>query len=347
MTIAKATCHTLRFIKPAGTSRGILNVKPSWFITLHDTLSGNTGIGECGLLPGLSADDRAGYEARVQEVCDAINQNAPIPDLVEWPSIRFGLEMALLDLDNPATGVLIPSPFTRGESGININGLVWMNTPAEMAVQIDQKLAEGYTCIKLKIGAVNWSDELNLIEGIRKRYTAEQITIRVDANGAFAPGVAPAKLKQLSAFDIHSIEQPIRAGQWEQLADLSVNSPIPIALDEELIGCYHPDECERLIDAIRPQYVVLKPSLIGGFAMSDLWINLASQYSAGWWITSALESNVGLSAIAQYCASKPLNMPQGLGTGVLFYNNFDGPLKISKGSLYYHPELRWNYDHLI
>ncbi len=347
MRTSKATCHTLRFIKPAGTSRGMLTTKPSWFITIRDTLSGNTGIGECGLLPGLSADHREGYEAKVHEVCGAIGNNSPLPDLTEWPSIRFGVEMALLDLKNPQAGVLMPSSFTNGEAGVEINGLVWMNIPAEMARQIDEKLAEGYTCIKLKIGAVNWHDELRLIDGIRKRFSPEQVTIRVDANGAFTPAEAPGKLKQLSQFNIHSIEQPISAGQWGHMAELSANSPVPVALDEELIGFFHPDECERLMEKIRPQYVVLKPSLVGGFAMSDVWINLAEKYGVGWWLTSALESNIGLSAIAQYCASKPINMPQGLGTGMLFYNNFDSPLKISNGRLFYRPEFPWSYDQLL
>ncbi len=311
-----------------------------------DSLSGNTGIGECALLPGLSADDREGYEAKINEVCHAICHAIPLPDLTEWPSIRFGVEMALQDLEQQGQGVLFPTPFTRGDEGIEINGLVWMNTPIKMGEEIEKKLAEGYTCIKLKIGAEDWAEELRLLEGIRRNFPVSKVTIRVDANGAFSPQSAPKKLEQLAAFGIHSIEQPIKAGQWNEMAMLAATSPVPVALDEELIGLYHPEECERVLYTIRPQYIILKPSLLGGFAMSDHWISMASKYNAGWWLTSALESNIGLSAIAQYCAIKKPNLPQGLGTGSLFYNNFASPLKVNSGYLYYQPEKAWNYDRI-
>lgn len=335
---------TFQFIQPAGTSRGVLHAKESWFLTVSDPISGNTGIGECSLLPGLSPDAQPGLEGILQAVAVALRTGEPLPPLHQWPAVRFAVEMGLADMQYKERGLLFPSEFTSGERGIEINGLIWMGNPDHMARQVEAKLGEGYTCIKLKVGALAFDEDLALLKSIRSRFTADEITIRVDANGAFTPADAPEKLHRLSAFDLHSIEQPIRAGQWEDMARLAESSPVPIALDEELIGHSDAAACEALMQTIRPPYIVIKPSLTGGFAMSDLWIGLAEKYGAGWWLTSALESNIGLSAIAQYCASKSTTVPQGLGTGKLFYHNFTSPLAIANGLLTYGHSDKWNYS---
>lgn len=335
--------HELRFITPAGTSRGVLTTKPSWFIHLRNRLNAH-GMGECGLLPGLSCDDKPGYEATLAAVCDALSKGTPMPSLREWPSIRFGVEMALRDLDTPGRGILFHTPFSLGAESIAINGLVWMGPSADMAAQIAQKLNSGFNCIKLKIGSLNWNEELALVASIRKRFTWSQITIRVDANGAFTPGEAAQKLADLAPYDIHSIEQPIKPRQWEAMYDLCRREIVPIALDEELIGLHDLPACEEMLGYIRPQYVVIKPSLVGGFAMSDLWIELATRYGAGWWITSALESNVGLNAIAQYTSGRHPHLPQGLGTGALYHNNFASPLVVEQGALHYRAQNAWNWQ---
>ena len=337
--------HALNFKRPSGTSRGILNRKNTWFLIVQDENNPRIqGIGECGPLKGLSVDDREDFEVKLQEVCE------PIDDHERWlktgleafPSIKFGLETALLDLSNNGERILFPSEFTQGTKSIKINGLIWMGDFDFMKAQIDQKLEEGYDCIKLKIGAINFDQELELIKHIRNKYPPDRLEIRVDANGAFSPEEAPAKLEKLSRYKIHSIEQPIRAGQWDKMAELTHSSPIPIALDEELIGHHTFDERQELIRVIQPQYIILKPTLLGGFQESKAWIDLAEENNIGWWTTSALESNIGLNAIAQWTYMLKNPMPQGLGTGQLFTNNITSPLQLKGDQLYYQLQQEWD-----
>lgn len=334
--------YFLQFKRPGGTSRGVLHTKETFFLYLED--QDRQGIGECGLFRGLSADDRPDYEATLQWVCDHINldEEALFAELSEFPSIQFGLEQAFRSLEGTTMFELFSSDFTKGKEAIAINGLIWMGTEAYMKEQIALKLEEGYTTLKLKIGAIDFNTELELIKAIRKEYTPEEVEIRVDANGAFLPQEAMEKLKRLSDYGLHSIEQPIRSGQPEEMAALCERTPLPIALDEELIGVFAPGKKASLLENIKPQYIILKPSLIGGFKGSKEWIALAEKNGAGWWITSALESNVGLNAIAQFTYTLKTNMPQGLGTGSLFTNNIESPLEVHQGFLYYNTNRQWN-----
>lgn len=339
----------MQFKTPGGTSRGVLREKRSWFISVVDSENPEVcGIGECGILAGLSADDRPDFEQALQRACGSINQPLEIQlaNLREWPSIRFAVEMAMTDLRNGGQRMLVDSSFTRGKSVIPINGLVWMGGPGFMEKQIEEKIEAGYTCIKLKIGAIDFEEELKLIQGIRSRFSASDIEIRVDANGAFSPEEALDKLSRLAVYDLHSIEQPIAAGQLEAMAQLCAQTPLPIALDEELIGVFHPDAQREMLAEIRPQFIILKPSLVGGWKASEDWIASAKAVDAGWWITSALESNVGLNAIAQWTSTLNVEMPQGLGTGQLYTNNFASPLEIHKGTLRY-TENHWNLETLF
>ncbi|MCF8309477.1 MAG: o-succinylbenzoate synthase, partial [Bacteroidales bacterium] len=306
--------HTLNFKKPAGTSRGVLHQKDSWFIILEDlTQPGKKGVGECGLLRGLSIDDRPGYEQKLNQLCENINEPGISEDLYEWPSIQFGLEMALKDLHTQPPMILFPSPFTKGEKAMDINGLIWMGEKDFMFSQIERKIDEGFDCIKMKIGAIDWEEELSLLKYIRKSFPPEQIELRVDANGAFAAEDAPKRLQELAELKIHSIEQPIKAGQWDAMAEICRNSPVPVALDEELIGITECKVKNELMETVQPQHIVLKPSLVGGFKASEEWIDIAEKFDTGWWVTSALESNIGLNAIAQWTFTLGNTMPQGLG----------------------------------
>ncbi|MCF8303079.1 MAG: o-succinylbenzoate synthase [Bacteroidales bacterium] len=334
--------HTLKFSFPAGTSRGKLHEKDSYFIIITDDETGKHGIGECGLLKGLSFDNRHGYEDKLTEICTHIDRPDMLSSLDQWPSIQFGVEMALKSLQHNDPMVLFPSDFTDGKLGVLINGLIWMGEPAYMRSQIEKKLEEGFDCIKMKIGAIGWQAELELLEEIRSYFPADVIELRVDANGAFTKQEALQKLEQLAKLDIHSIEQPIKAGHWNDMAEICRQTPLPVALDEELIGVIDPDHKNTLIKTVKPQYIILKPSLVGGFEKSAEWISIAEENGAGWWITSALESNVGLNAIAQwtYTLSNPL--PQGLGTGQLFTNNIPSPLQIKKGKLFYDVQSNWD-----
>ncbi|MBS4056751.1 MAG: o-succinylbenzoate synthase [Bacteroidales bacterium] len=336
--------YPLHFKQPAGTSRGVLQSKESWFLLLTDAEKpGITGVGECSLIPGLSIDKREHVESKLDELCRNINQHQSwqIENAPYFPSIAFGLETALLDLHAGGSKVLHENDFTNGQRGISINGLVWMGDLAFMKKQLAEKIEAGYRCIKLKIGAIDFASELELLRGIRNEFNAETIEIRVDANGAFAPAEAPDKLKRLSAFHLHSIEQPIRQGQHELMAELCANSPIPVALDEELIGVHHDADRKLLLNTIKPAYIILKPSLLGGIYAADQWVKHAEDEHIGWWATSALESNIGLNAIAQWVSTKPLSMPQGLGTGQLFTNNIASPLRIRNAQLYYEAGLDW------
>ena len=297
-------------------------------------------------LRGLSIDDRPDYEAKLQWVCDHIEKGAEWlwEQLIEFPSIQFGVEMASRSLQAAQPFLLFPSKFTEENQSIPINGLVWMGTPDFMKRQIEEKIASGFHCIKLKIGAIDFEKELELLGFIRQNFYAAQIEIRVDANGAFSSNDALFKLGQLSKFELHSIEQPIAKNQWESMSELCRNTPIPIALDEELIGVFEQTEKEILLQKIQPQYLILKPSFIGGFRGTLEWIALAEKYKIGWWITSALESNIGLNAIAQFTYTLQNPMPQGLGTGALYTNNFDCPLDVSGGQLWYRSGKQWDFS---
>lgn len=335
--------YTLHFKVPSGTSRGILTEKDTYLVKVWDDADpGRFGVGECALFKGLGADDRPEYEQVLQQACREIDRYDSL-DLEAWSSIRFGLETALLDWQNGGKGIVYPSDFVDGQRAIPINGLIWMGDKRTMAARIEEKLAAGFSCIKLKIGAIDFDDECDLLAFIRKRYSRDTIELRVDANGAFAPDRALEYLKRLSSYDLHSIEQPIRAGQWEAMARLCEASPLPVALDEELIGVTGTAAKASLLKAIAPQYVVLKPSLIGGFSGTREWIDAARTAGAGWWITSALESNVGLNAIAQFTATLPLTMPQGLGTGALYTNNIASPLEQVGEVVRYNPAKGWNF----
>lgn len=339
--------HILDFKRPSGTSRGVMTQKETWFLILEG--NGKTGIGECGILRSLSADDRPDYEEKLQWACENIHlgKEALWESLLEFPSIQFGVEMAFQSLESETPFLLFPSDFTKGKKSIPINGLVWMGEPAFMKAQIEEKLAQGFNCIKLKIGAIDFEKELELLRFIRQNYDASTIEIRVDANGGFSLNKALYKLNQLSEFKLHSIEQPIQKNQHDSMSELCKMTPFPIALDEELIGVFGYAEKEALFQKIRPQYIILKPSLIGGFRGSKEWISLAEKYNIGWWITSALESNIGLNAIAQWTFLQQNPMPQGLGTGGLYTNNFDCPLEVSNGELVYNPALDWNIGLLL
>lgn len=338
--------YILHFKNPGGTSRGILSEKETWFILLGD--NAKSGVGECGLFRGLSHDDTPQYEKKLQQLCSGIREGDEIPHalLASFPSIQSGLEQARYSLCSENPYLLFPSAFTRGEASIPINGLIWMGSKSFMKAQIREKLMEGYRCLKLKIGALDFTSEMELLRGIRKEYPAGDIEIRVDANGAFGYSDALEKLKRLSTFDLHSIEQPIRQGNWEQMAELCSKSPLPIALDEELIGISSVTEKQNLLQTIQPDYLILKPSLLGGFSGCEEWISLAAGAGTAWWITSALESNIGLNAIAQWTFVQQSALPQGLGTGGLFTNNFSSPLSVSGGYLTYNPEKQWN-DHIL
>lgn len=331
--------YTLEFKQPAGTSRGTLTQKESWFILLHNEKNGAVvAVGECGLLRGLSCDDLPDYQSKLRETCE--NINLPKEELLQsvknYPSIRCGLEQAFLALNQKNKNIFFPSAFTRGEKSIDINGLIWMGKKEFMLKQIEEKLAAGFHCIKMKIGAVDFETELDCIRFIRSRYGPEDIQIRTDANGAFSPQEAPQKLEKLAACHIHSIEQPLKAGQISETAKLCAQNIIPIALDEELIGIQNTQDKEKLLAKIQPQYIILKPSLIGGFEACDEWIHAAKKQNAGFWITSALESNIGLNAISQYTAQKvDCEFPQGLGTGELYSNNLPGPCYIKNGRLHF------------
>jgi o-succinylbenzoate synthase len=336
--------YILNFKRPSGTSRGVLNEKETWFILLES--NGKKGIGECGLLRGLSADDRPDYEEKLQWVCANIHlgKEQLWEVLLEFPSIQFGVEMAFQSLASENPFLLFPSDFTKEKSNININGLVWMGDELFMKQQIEEKLNQGFRCIKLKIGAIDFQKELDLLRYIRQNFDKNLIEIRVDANGAFDKNTALYKLNQLSVYELHSIEQPILKDQVNSMAELCKKTPIPIALDEELIGVFSFEEKEVLLQKIKPQFIILKPSFVGGFRGTKEWIDLAKKYQIGWWITSALESNIGLNAIAQWTFLQQNKMPQGLGTGGLFTNNFDCPLEVEKGQLCYNQKKRWEVE---
>lgn len=336
--------YILDFKRPSGTSRGVMTQKETWFLILEGEK--RCGIGECGLLRGLSHDDIEEYEGKLRWVCKHVElgEKELLMQLKEFPSIQFGVEQAFRSLNSTDPFELFPSNFTKNERPIPINGLIWMGNEAFMLEQIQQKLDEGFDCIKMKIGAIDFEAELSILQSIRKKYSPKEVELRVDANGAFAPSEALEKLERLTQFEIHSIEQPIKPKNWEKMAMLCRKSPIAIALDEELIGVLDVTEKETLLQTIQPQYIILKPSLVGGFRGSNEWIELAEKHKIAWWITSALESNIGLNAIAQFTSTLKNGMPQGLGTGSLFTNNFQSPLQVKGGKLFYLKNLSWQMN---
>ena len=337
--------RTLKFKQPAGTSRGVYLKRKVWYVVMSSTdpKLRFTGLGECAPLPDLSCDYSEDYEARLRAVCADVvqTQNLDPERLRPFPSMLFGLQTAFRSAAGSLSGNylrLYPSDFTRGQRGIPINGLVWMGSFDEMCSRMEDKLEKGFRCVKLKIGAIDFESELRLIKQLRARYSPESVELRVDANGAFSADEAPRRLEELSRFGLHSIEQPIRQGQWDAMARLCANTPLPIALDEELIGVNDFKLKNELLDTVRPQYVVLKPSLHGAFTGAAEWMALARDRGIGYWTTSALESNVGLNAIAQWCAAidGDSQLPQGLGTGQLFVENFQAaPLRIEGDCLWY------------
>ena len=334
--------HELRFLRPAGTSRGVYTTREIRLIRLRQTLDSITceGLGECAPLPGLSKDEFApGYDERLAAFAESVCSTGRIEHeaMREYPSMLFGLETAMLRL-RAKSEALFDTPFSRGEDGIPINGLIWMGNADYMNEQIERKIEQGSTCIKIKIGAIDFDSELEILRSIRSRFSPLSLELRVDANGAFSPHEVHKKLDALAAFSLHSIEQPIPAGQSKHMARLCSISPIPIALDEELIGVNQAADKQELLDFIKPRYIVIKPSLHGAMHGGEEWIRLAEERGIGHWITSALESNVGLNAIAQWTAHihpHGIGMHQGLGTGALFENNFPSPLNIIGEKLYY------------
>lgn len=332
------TERILHFKQPAGTSRGVYTERKIWLVEMKE--GERKGIGECAPLPQLSCDDIPHYAETLRMFSDQIEQTGVIDyqALRPYPSMLFGLESASTQLHVNGSAKLFDTPFGRGEEGITINGLVWMGTFEEMYQRIEEKIQAGFHCVKLKIGAIDWEREISLIKFIRQHFTKEQIELRVDANGGFTPQEAMRKLEQLATYDIHSIEQPIKQHQWKEMARLCHETPLPIALDEELIGINDTTNKIELLDSIHPQYIILKPSLHGGMHGSEEWIRLAQERSIGSWITSALESNIGLNAIAHFAAKvygPHISMPQGLGTGQLFTDNIPMPIEIRGEKLYF------------
>lgn len=338
--------YVLNFKRPSSTSRGVMTEKETWFLILEE--NGKIGIGECGILRSLSIDDRPDYEEKLKWVCHNIHlgKDQLWEELMEFPSIQFGVEMAFLSLQSKTPFELFPSEFIEGTKNMLINGLVWMGEELFMKTQIEEKLAQGFSCIKLKIGAIDFEKELGLLQFIRQNFDAKNIEIRVDANGAFGLNEALDKLNQLAGFELHSIEQPIQKNHTDKMSELCKIAPFPIALDEELIGVFEIENKIELLTKIKPQYIILKPSLVGGFKGTLEWIAIAESLNIGWWITSALESNIGLNAITQFTFTLQNPLPQGLGTGGLYTNNFDCPLEIDKGHIQYNPAKNWDISNL-
>ena len=340
MLLAKYKKYNLQFRNPAITSRATMLEKETYFIKIWDETNPNIyGIGECAIFRGLSADDDVNYEAHLKRICDNINQISPKE--IEQSSIRFGVETALNDLANNGQRIIFNSNWLDGYNPIPINGLVWMGNQSEMLNRIIEKIEAGFSCIKLKIGGIDFNKEIKLLRFIRGNFSADDLQIRLDANGAFLPENALEYLDKLSKYSIHSIEQPIKQGQWSAMAEICQKSPIPIALDEELIGINEFSLKDKMLSTIKPHYIILKPSLCGGFLGSNEWIELANKHSIGWWITSALESNIGLNAIAQWVATLNTKMPQGLGTGNLYVNNISSPICQIDDVLTYDKNLSW------
>lgn len=349
--------RNLKFEFVARTSRGSFREKDSYYIILKE---GETiGIGEVSPLKGLSVDDVPEIENEIAltlKKMEGLNSREIFPDISEFlkhhvddrfPSIRFGIETALMDLKNGGSLIIYPGAFEKSESGIEINGLIWMGDLEFMLTQITTKIYDGFRCIKIKIGSLDFERECDILKYVRNKYFRDKIEIRVDANGAFKPEVALEKLDILFEYDLHSIEQPIKPGQKDVMKSLCKQTPIPIVLDEELIGIHAQGEMLSLLEFIRPQYIVLKPTLLGGFIRCNQWIECAEKLEIGWWVTSALESNIGLNAICQYTDNLSVKIPQGLGTGELFTNNIPSPLEIKKSEIRLNKYKNWDVSEIL
>ncbi|MFN8487593.1 MAG: o-succinylbenzoate synthase [Caldilineaceae bacterium] len=339
--------YTLDFKRPAATSRGALTTRQVYFLRAIDNEQpGVIGWGECGPMPGLSVDDRPDFREQVQRVCQQINAGVALEaiDLTSLPSLFFGLETALRDCQAGGQQRLYPTPFSRGEAPLATHGLIWMNTPDNVLRQIETKLAQGFRVIKMKVGALPLDQECAILAAIRRVHAADQIQLRLDANGAFTPENALETLVRFAEFAIHFLEQPIRPKQWEAMAELCAQSPIPIALDEELIGIHKPEQQQALLETIRPQHIILKPSLLGGLAASEAWIKRAESSGCQWWINSMLESNIGLNALCQWTSALDSERIHGLGTGQLFTNNIPSPLQLNGPLLSLNPANEWNFQ---
>lgn len=330
--------HNLHFIKPARTSRNVLTERPVYYVLIDSEDRQFTGIGECAPIPGLSADDPIELEKTLGQLIGLTEADQIMKAIAPFSSLRFAFECAMLDLAHGGKRILFPG--TTGMK-IPVNGLVWMNDKEGMLQEARAKIASGYNTIKLKIGGISFSDEIDILRTLRREYSPEKLEIRLDANGAFQPEEAPEKLFRLSEFHIHSIEQPIKPGHYAEMALIAHKSLIPIALDEELIGVDNEYSKIELLDTIKPKYLILKPQLHGGFAGCDNWIRLATERGIHWWATSALESNIGLNAIAQWVASKDNSLPQGLGTGMLYSDNIPSPLRTERGYFFWDHHLQW------
>ena len=346
MLKADFTSHTLIFKNPSGTSRGVLNSKPSWFLRVWNDNNPNIyGVGECAPIKGLSIDPIDKIDKKLIQICDNINDLESV-NINQFPCIQFGIETALKDLKNGGRKIIFNNSFSKSESKIKINGLIWMDDKEAMLNSIRLKIKNGFKCLKLKIGAIDFSDELSLLAFIRKEFNSSELEIRVDANGAFNKENALLKLNYLAKFDIHSIEQPIKPNQFSTMNKLCNESPIPVALDEELIGTINNQKKEALLDTISPKYIVLKPSLLGGLDSTKAWIKLAEKRKIKWWVTSALESNIGLNAIAQFTAEFDNKLPQGLGTGQIYNNNIPSFLELKADEIYINDKLKWDLSNL-
>jgi o-succinylbenzoate synthase len=338
MRLASWQSYDLAPYFPLGTSRGTITSRRVWLLRISESANPEqVGIGEAAPLAGLSIEEPIQVEAALEEFCKDPSRGPS--DFSATPSVRFAIEMAEHDLKSGGTRILFDSPFVHGKRVIPINGLIWMGDHDEMLDRLREKIDEGYRCMKMKVGAIDHEQELELLKRMRAQFKADELEIRVDANGAYLPDQAGPILELFADLEIHSIEQPIKAGHPDQMAILCKESPIPIALDEELIGVYEKDS---LLDRIQPQYIILKPTLLGGFTETEEWIKLAEERGIGWWVTSALESNIGLNAIAQWTATLNTSLPQGLGTGAVFRNNFPSPLQAHAGSLHYRTSTRWD-----
>lgn len=351
--------RVFHFSFDARTSRGSMKEKTSWFVKIWDEATPEvTGVGECGPLPGLSPDHVPELQETIEGIIGKFNNqvlnintvsdlnelhaviiNSLGADIVTYPSIFFAFETALLDFFNGGNKLIFDNSFIQGKP-IPINGLIWMGGLDFMLQQIEIKIRDGFRCVKLKVGGIDFEKECDVLQYIRRKYFRDNITIRLDANGAFKPADATFKLNQLAKFDVHSIEQPLKPGSPE-MEDLCRTSPISVALDEELIGVYAKEQKEALLKRLKPTYIILKPTLHGGLYSCQEWIQIAENQKIGWWITSALESNIGLNAIAQFTAQYTTNLPQGLGTGMLYTDNIESPLAVNKGLLTYESDLPW------
>jgi o-succinylbenzoate synthase len=337
-----------QFKNPSGTSRGIMTQKKAWFIELwEDELTQIKGIGECSIIEGLSPDyvDDSDYENKLNyflklfvakiNIQNNFNEISEIPEIKKYASILFGIETAFIDLQNGGKSMFFETAFTKGKKSLAINGLIWMGSEDFMRNQIEEKINEGYTCIKMKIGAIDFEKEYQILKNLRNNFSSNELILRVDANGAFEFNTVEEKLNLLSELDLHSIEQPIKAGNWKDMAKLCQQTNLPIALDEELIGIIDKTEKIKLLETIKPQFIILKPSLHGGLSGTQEWISLAENLKIPWWITSALESNIGLNVIAQFTATFPNDLHQGLGTGSLYEENFQTNLILKNGKMSY------------